>query len=315
MQFRLKRVSMFLATLFTLAFLVSMASPQAALAVDKDGQQMVALVNANRSKAGLPALQYDSQLCAQAAQLLSAYQKTGQIPSTANLYQVAKNGGYKSLGQTVVRGSDVKAMVDKQLTCYGNSSVLNAKYDCVGVAMVNTTSGKLCVQLLATKGSSKPATPKPTPTPTPTPTPGDGEPNEGSGSSDASMNQLQQQVVDLVNAERAKQGLKPVVAKQDLTAVAQLKAQDMYNKKYFSHTSPTYGSPFDMMRQQGISYTAAGENIAMGQKTAQQVMTDWMNSSGHRANILNANYNEIGVGVYQSYNGYGYIWVQEFARR
>ncbi|RYD06194.1 hypothetical protein N752_04715 [Desulforamulus aquiferis] len=129
------------------------------------------------------------------------------------------------------------------------------------------------------------------------------------------MTDLQKQVVDLVNVERAKQGLKPVVAKQDLTQVAQLKAQDMLQKKYFSHTSPTYGSPFDMMRKHGISYTAAGENIAMGQRTAEQVMKDWMNSPGHRANILNANFNELGVGITQSYNGYGYIWVQMFARR
>ena len=88
--------------------------------------------------------------------------------------------------------------------------------------------------------------------------------------------------------------------------MAEDKAKDMYNNNYFSHTSPTYGSPFDMMKTYGISYTSAGENIAKGQKSPQEVMNSWMNSSGHRANILNAGYNQIGVGYY---NG---IWVQEF---
>ena len=60
----------------------------------------------------------------------------------------------------------------------------------------------------------------------------------------------------------------------------------MHNKRYFSHTSPTYGSPFDMMKSYGINYRAAGENIAKGQTSAEQVMNAWMNSSGHRANIL-----------------------------
>ncbi len=75
---------------------------------------------------------------------------------------------------------------------------------------------------------------------------------------------------------------------------------------YFSHTSPTYGSPFDMMRSYGVTYRYAGENIASGQRTAAQVMNDWMNSSGHRANILNQNFTKIGVGYV---NG---KWVQMF---
>ena len=131
----------------------------------------------------------------------------------------------------------------------------------------------------------------------------------------AQTGSFQQQVVDLVNQERAKHGLSPLQMKQDLNSVAQMKAQDMTDKKYFSHTSPTYGSPFDMMKKHGISYLAAGENIAMGQKTPAQVVQDWMNSPGHRANILNSNFTEIGVGVSNSYNGNGYIWVQAFCKR
>lgn len=114
------------------------------------------------------------------------------------------------------------------------------------------------------------------------------------------------EVVALVNKERAAAGLKPLIIHTNLTKLAKTKAIDMNNKKYFSHTSPTYGSPFDMMDSFNITYRYAGENIAMGQRTAKEVVGDWMNSPGHKANILNAKYNLIGVGYY---NGY---WVQEF---
>ncbi|WP_397375902.1 CAP domain-containing protein [Paenibacillus sp. EPM92] len=114
------------------------------------------------------------------------------------------------------------------------------------------------------------------------------------------------QVVALVNQERAKAGLKPLVYDKALSAMALDKAKDMNNNKYFSHTSPTYGSPFDMMKSYGIRYTYAGENIAMGQKSPQEVMKAWMNSSGHRKNILSPNFTKIGVGYYNNY------WVQEF---
>ena len=99
----------------------------------------------------------------------------------------------------------------------------------------------------------------------------------------------------------------------DLAAVAEKKAEDMRDNNYFSHNSPTYGSPFDMMKQFGISYKAAGENIAKGQKTPEEVMNGWMNSQGHRDNILNANFTDIGVGFVTDSNG-GTYWVQMFIR-
>jgi len=128
-----------------------------------------------------------------------------------------------------------------------------------------------------------------------------------------SIGTYEQQVADLVNQERAKQGLSPLTLNTELSSVAETKAADMRDKNYFSHTSPTYGSPFDMMKQFGISYKSAGENIAMGQKTPEVVMNGWMNSEGHRANILNANYTEIGVGYVTDSNGNTY-WVQMFIR-
>jgi len=117
-------------------------------------------------------------------------------------------------------------------------------------------------------------------------------------------------VVQLVNAERAKAGLKPLASNWELARVAKIKAQDMTDKKYFSHTSPTYGDPFKMMKDFGIKYTAAGENIAQGQKTPEEVMKAWMNSSGHKANIMSSTYNQIGVG----YDARSNTWVQQFIK-
>lgn len=122
------------------------------------------------------------------------------------------------------------------------------------------------------------------------------------------INQMEQQVINLTNNERKKNGLPPLQADGSLSKVAQTKSNDMEAKHYFSHTSPTYGSPFDMMRDFGISYKSAGENIAMGQPTAQEVVNAWMNSEGHRKNILSASYTNIGVG----FNSKGNYWSQMF---
>jgi uncharacterized YkwD family protein len=119
---------------------------------------------------------------------------------------------------------------------------------------------------------------------------------------------FEEQVVALVNEERAAYGLSPLTLNTELSNVARLKSQDMHDNNYFDHTSPTYGSPFQMLASFGISYRAAGENIAMGYATPEAVMEAWMNSSGHRANILNASYTQIGVG----YVADGNYWTQEF---
>lgn len=117
--------------------------------------------------------------------------------------------------------------------------------------------------------------------------------------------------MSLVNKERAAKGLSSLKSDSQLNKVAQLKAEDMAKKGYFSHNSPTYGSAFDMLKSHGIKYRTAGENIAKGQKTAQTVMNGWMNSTGHRANILNSSYSKLGVGYAVSANGTPY-WVQIF---
>lgn len=120
-----------------------------------------------------------------------------------------------------------------------------------------------------------------------------------------------EQVLKLVNAERAKAGLQPLKMSEELRSIANLKAKDMAEKGYFVHNSPTYGSPFQMLQRFGVHYSAAGENIAAGQRTPEEVMNSWMNSSGHRANILNANFDTLGVGVYTG-GSYGIYWTQLF---
>lgn len=122
------------------------------------------------------------------------------------------------------------------------------------------------------------------------------------------------QILDLVNAERSKQGLQPLKLHQTLNDVATIKSKDMRDNNYFDHNSPSYGTPFQMMKRFGIEYKSAGENIAAGQKTASEVMRSWMNSSGHRANILNGKYTHLGVG-YATGGKYGTYWTQQFIQQ
>ena len=142
----------------------------------------------------------------------------------------------------------------------------------------------------------------------------------GTGDSDAKQSEVTQAemtqaeaVLKLVNQERKKAGVQPLTLSDKLTSIANTKAKDMADKGYFSHNSPTYGSPFDMLKQFGVSYSYAGENIAAGQKSAEEVMNSWMNSSGHKANILNKNYTQLGVGFYRG-GEYGTEWVQLFIK-
>lgn len=127
---------------------------------------------------------------------------------------------------------------------------------------------------------------------------------------DSAVLSFEREVVRLVNAEREKQGLPSLTYNWELSRVARIKSQDMRDNGYFSHTSPTYGSPFQMMKSFGISYRAAGENIAKGYTTPAAVVNGWMNSPGHRANILSSSFTEIGVG----YVSDGHYWTQLFRK-
>lgn len=116
-------------------------------------------------------------------------------------------------------------------------------------------------------------------------------------------------VVELVNKERKSAGLNPVTLNTDATTAAQVRAEE--SSVSFSHTRPDGTSFATALKDAGVSYRSCGENIAWGQKTPEQVMEGWMNSAGHRANILNASYTEIGVGFYQNASGVNY-WSQLF---
>jgi uncharacterized YkwD family protein len=151
-------------------------------------------------------------------------------------------------------------------------------------------------------------TPSPAPQPTPTPTP------QPSTSSDALLTApitaQEQQMVNLVNQERTRQGLKALAVDMRLVKVARMKSTDMIKNNYFGHQSPVYGSPFDLLKSQGITYRTAGENLA-GNSSVTSAHTGLMNSSGHRANILNANFTKIGIGIVKG-GPYGLMISQEF---
>ena len=130
------------------------------------------------------------------------------------------------------------------------------------------------------------------------------------GSTTASLSADEKEVFDLINKQRTNNGLSTLKIDEEVQRVARIKAQDMVDNNYFAHESPTYGTPFQMLKSFKISYKTAGENIA-GNSSNSAAVTAWMNSSGHKANILNGNYNYTGIGVVNS-SKYGKIYVQMF---
>ncbi len=144
--------------------------------------------------------------------------------------------------------------------------------------------------------------------------PGEDKKEKKPDSSDSAIKPFEKQVVKLTNKERTKRGLNPLKIDKKLSKMARKKSEDMRDSGYFDHKSPNYGSPFDMMKQFDIHFTAAGENIAAGQKTPEQVVEAWMHSEGHRKNILNDSFTHIGLGYVEG-GKYGTYWSQEFTRK
>ncbi|SDJ04417.1 CAP domain-containing protein [Natribacillus halophilus] len=147
----------------------------------------------------------------------------------------------------------------------------------------------------------------------------DQDPEQDEGSDEGQDNdenidegsEFEQEVVRLTNEEREAQGLEPLEIHEELAEVATVKSEDMRDNDYFSHDSPVHGSPFDMISAHGIDYTGAGENIAAGQATPEQVVQGWMESDGHRANIMNSDFTHIGIGHAEG-GSYGDYWTQMF---
>ena len=123
----------------------------------------------------------------------------------------------------------------------------------------------------------------------------------------------EQKLLELVNKAREENGLEPLAIDENLMRVARIKAKDMVENNYFSHQSPTYGSPFDMMRQFDTTFKSAGENIA-GNKTVEGAFKAWMSSDTHKKNILNPGFKVTGIGV-ESSATYGKVLVQQFIGR
>lgn len=134
--------------------------------------------------------------------------------------------------------------------------------------------------------------------------------NSGTTTVNSTLTADEQEVFNLINQQRANNGLSALKVDAEVQRVAKIKAQDMVSSNYFSHNSPTYGSPFDMLNSFKISYKTAAENIA-GNSSNSAAVTAWMNSAGHKANILNSSYNYTGIGVVSSPT-YGKIYVQMF---
>lgn len=134
--------------------------------------------------------------------------------------------------------------------------------------------------------------------------------SSGNTSNTSTLSSDEKEVFDLINKQRTNNGLSALKIDTEVQNVARVKAKDMVDNNYFSHNSPTYGSPFDMLKSFKVSYKTAGENIA-GNSSNSAAVTAWMNSSGHKANILNSAFNYTGIGVVKS-SKYGKVYVQMF---
>jgi uncharacterized YkwD family protein len=155
--------------------------------------------------------------------------------------------------------------------------------------------------------------PVPTSAPAPAPVPNNMPTPAPTGYPLTGLTAGEQQMIDLVNQARTMAGLQTLSADSALTHAARLKSQDMINLNYFAHQSPTYGSPFDMMSRFGITFQSAGENIACNQTVA-AAQQAFMNSQGHRDNILNPSFGLIGIGIVTG-GPCGQMYTQEFVGR
>ena len=213
---------------------------------------------------------------------------------------ISKSTAFLMIGATVI-GSGAGATVyakDINETC--NVKVNTYKFSCNNIINLDCDFDNLWNpgNCIPGNGTSKPENKPSTP---------DNETSKPENKP-STQTQFENRVLELVNVERQKAGLNALQMDESVRNVARLKSEDMRVNKYFDHTSPTYGSPFDMLKKFGVSYKSAGENIAQGYSTPEAVVNGWMNSSGHRANILNASFTHMGVG----YDANGHYWTQMF---
>ncbi len=284
-----------------------------------DEALMVQLINRERANAGLPGLVPDDLLFKVARLKAKDFVENNYFSHTSSTYGTLRNMlnsfgvKYTYAGENLALSSSASRAHNALMGSPGNkANILGSEYQRVGIGVAVQGSSKYFVQIYTGGSASKPSyggQPQP-PAGDPAKPPATGT-NPGQSDPGASgLTADETRMLNLVNAERAKYGLAPLKANLKLTGVARLKAKDMIDKNYFSHTSPTYGSPFDMMRQFGITYRTAGENLA-GAPAVDTAHTNLMNSPGHRANILNGSFKEVGIGILNG-SRYGKIFVQMF---
>lgn len=191
------------------------------------------------------------------------------------------------------------------------SSVISLKNYFYNYSTPINTNTKGTTPTTTNTPATTPATTSPTTTPTTPPTTQTttAAPSTVTIPAATSISAEEQNMIDQINQERANVGLAPLKVDLRLVGVAQTKANDMKTNGYFSHTSPTYGSPYDMMKMAGVQYYSAGENIARN-ISVDAAMAAFMSSAGHKANILNSGYTHVGVGIV--YSSSGSYYVQEF---
>lgn len=236
---------------------------------------------------------------------------TNHVQSTYN-YKIKLNNYFKLVKTTPQKGTIVKQEVSTNTVkkpastedvSKESSKEVNKKVEKEPTNVVNNETPKVVAPTTTETQSQTPSTqPKTEQAPV--------QEQKESTATDQIL-AIEEKVVALTNAERAKNGLSALKIDRPLMAAAREKSQDMKDKNYFSHTSPTFGSPFDRLKALGIAYKSAGENIAKGQRTPEEVVQAWMNSEGHRANILNKDFTHIGVGYVKD----GNIWTQQFIKK
>lgn len=326
MRFRAKWVPLVLvASLFLFVSLLSItvfAQTSASVAVPAaDEQQVADLPNEASDAAGLTAPASDATPPAPAKIKTLGITSNNNFCPTSPAYgsqfdmMKADRAQYSYAGKNTDGSSTRQGAYTCLMNSSGNcASILNTGYTTkMGIDVVRSdVCNKAFVKLFIKPTSTIPTLPqKPVQPQKPAQPQEPAQPQTPEPAPDTSgLNADEQAMFDLVNQERSKAGLRPLQVDMTLVRVARLKAQDMINKGYFSHTSPTYGSPFDMLKTYGVQYSYAGENLA-GAPTVQSAHNNLMNSSGHRANILNASYTKVGIGVVSG-GPYGKMFVQMF---
>lgn len=282
---------------------------------DSRAKEMLELLNRERTARGLEPLASDRELNKLARLKAEDMVEKGYFshssPTYGSPFDMLKKAGinYRYAGENLAKAPSVSSAHRALMQSPGHrANILNDKFNRVGIGVVEKGYYIYFVQLF-TGGSSNSA-PAPVPSPAPDPKPAPLPDRGDDGTSIAGLTRDEQAMLSLVNRERAARGIKQLKPNLQLTKIARLKARDMIAKGYFSHTSPTYGSPFAMLRQFGVSYRTAGENLA-GAPTVTMAHENLMNSSGHRRNILNESFSEVGIGIVNG-GPYGKMFVQLF---